>query len=121
MKLDARTFVRGGAEISLATGGTTLRIAGSLREKDVGAWFEPLIQQIHAAATEHAVPEVVLDLRDLEYANAALWSCLVDWLRLIRREMRQTYKLRLRSGPHGWQRIGVPTLIVFGVDRLIVE
>jgi hypothetical protein len=99
-----------------------LELSGSLREPHPDEWFDPLIKEIHSEAIAARLEEVELDIRELEYANAAVWKCFVAWLRLIRTDAQAAYNLRIRSDPkYTWQRVGLASLAVFGGDRLIVE
>jgi hypothetical protein len=124
----ARAIVHGSVQVHLWTGvtGNTVLLSGVMRELEVGAWLRPLLEDIHEVAVEHSMKEVVLDIRRLEYANAALWKCLVAWLKRIHQPGTK-YNLRVISDPsQSWQRIGIPTLRVFGTDsqgveRLVVE
>jgi hypothetical protein len=123
VSLESRRFVRGGADVTLdVDAGVMLRISGSLREANVGEWLMPLIDQIHADSMAAGTSEVIVDIRHLVYANAAMWTCLVGWLRILRRDKQARYNLRIRSEPgYRWQQVGIPMLVVFGADRLIVE
>lgn len=114
---------RGSARVFVNKGdGAGVRIEGVLREENVAAWFHPLIEDVHRAAVEAGLAEVVLDIRGLEYANASVWSCLVQWLRLLRQDARARYTLRVLSEPtYRWQNVGMSALRVFGADRLVVE
>jgi hypothetical protein len=105
MMLDYLRFVRGGAEITVgAAGGNSIAFTGTLREVSVGEWLNPLIQKVHAQAIGRGMSEIVVDIRELVYANAAMWTCLVGWLRMLRSDPGATYNLRPRwwcSAPNG--------------------
>jgi hypothetical protein len=112
----ARIMMMGGAE------GNQMTMEGVVRDEDVASSVTPLIEEMHRHAVDKSLREVVLDLRRLEYANAAFWKCIVVWLKRIRQDQTARYNLRLVASPeHSWQRIGVPALRVFGADRLVVE
>jgi hypothetical protein len=94
-------------------------LEGVLREQDPAAWLCPLIDEIHARATRERFKEVVLDLRPLEYANAAAWKCIVYWVRLLKETSDSPYRLRIYADDkHRWQQVGMSALRVFGQDRL---
>ncbi len=119
---------RGSARIDAWSEGTNVvRMQGVMREENVGAWLLPMVSEIHKAALREGFGEVVLDIRVLEYANAALWRCLVHWVKLVCQEQRKVYKLRvLCDCTRSWQQIGVPSLRPFSLDasgdeRLILE
>jgi hypothetical protein len=108
-------------------GHNAVRFVGTIREPDVGAWLHPLIEQVHRAAVADQLPEVVLDIRELQYANASFWRCIVLWLKRIGEGTDGSYVLRIRSdATYQWQKVGVPALHAFALDvqgreRLIVE
>lgn len=119
----ARVVARSGVEVTLwAAPGNRVRFTGVIREADVGAWLMPLVEEVHGVAIEHALDEVVIDLRGLEYANAALWRCFVQWVKKLRQASGPSYVLRLITDPaHAWQAVGVPALKIIGLDSNGVE
>jgi len=126
--LQARVVERGSARIALWVQESNLiRIQGVIREAHVSSWMLPLIEEIHTAARSECLTEVVLDLRALDYANAAVWRCLVHWVKRVRQQEAAAYKLRVVSNQDcAWQRIGIPSLRAFSIDntgleRLILE
>ena len=128
MSLRGKVVKRGSARIEVWLHNSNLiRIEGVMREMGVGDWMLPLIDEIHTTARVERLAEVVLDIRDLEYANAAVWRCLVHWVKRVRQQDDAAYKLRVVSNPGcSWQRIGVPSLRAFsmdgsGAERLILE
>jgi hypothetical protein len=129
MKLpERRVLVHGSARVFLWTGArhNVVRMEGIIREENVGDWLAPLIDEMHGTADRARMEEVTLDIRRLEYANAAFWRCLVQWLKRIR-EDTNGYDLRITSDPNrAWQHLGVPILRVFsldatGVERLVLD
>ena len=103
-------------------GSNIVHIEGILREPDVQVWLSPIIESVHRSAVRAALAEVILDIRKLEYANAAAWRCLVQWLHLIHRDVKANYTLRIRSQPaYRWQVVGMSTLRIFGDEHLIIE
>jgi hypothetical protein len=114
---------RDGAQVVVgARGQDRVALRGVLREPEVGAWLGPLFRKVHDAAVAAQVARVALDLRDLEYGNAAVWKCLVFWLKLAREDAQARYKLViLTARKHRWQEIGMSALRVFGGDRLEVS
>lgn len=121
MTLLPRPIVRSALRV-VSPGAATLVLEGVFREPNAEEWFCPLVDDVHRRAVTEDYPEVVLDLSNLEYANASAWKCFVYWLRKLRADERAHYNLRIRTNQrHRWQRIGMPSLIVFGQDRLIIE
>jgi hypothetical protein len=100
----------------------TIVFEGILREPNLERWFYPMVDEVHQRAVDQKLREVVIDLRRLEYANAAAWKGLVYWLRRLREDPAAVYRIRIRANEaHRWQRVGMPSLQVFGQDRLIIE
>ncbi len=121
MSLPVREFKRGSADVLISERSNVLRISGILRDPEVQSWLYPLFEDVHRAAAHSKLSEVVLDLRALEYANAAAWRCIVLWLRLLREDQHARYRLHIQSQPrYQWQRVGIPALVAFGQDRLVV-
>lgn len=103
-------------------GTNTLVFQGVFREEDVNSWFSPLVDEVHARAVKHDLLEVVVDLRHLEYANAATWKCFLYWVQRLLGDVKAQYKIRVRgNSEHHWQRVGFPALVAFGKQRLVVE
>jgi hypothetical protein len=124
----ARSLVRGTARVHL-WGGTyenVIRMEGVIREANVDQWLKPLFEEIHEAAVRLKLRELVLDIRPLEYANAAVWRCLVQWIKQMR-QLLQAYRLIIVTDPkRSWQKVGAPALRAFsldgnGIERLIVQ
>jgi hypothetical protein len=103
-------------------GPNALQFKGVLREIDPSVWLMPLVREVHRLAVERQLDEVVVDLRELEYANAALFKCLVEWIRMMREEQAVHYRLRVRSAPkHRWQQVGVAGLRAVGAELVEIE
>ena len=97
----------------------TIVFEGVLREPNPTEWLCPLIDEIHRQANARELKEIVLDLRPLEYANAAAWKCIVYWVRLLKDPSPSPYKLHLMADEkHRWQQVGMTALRVFGEKRL---
>jgi len=103
-----------------------VHMAGVIREVNAEEWLAPLLSDIHQTALTRGLKEVELDIRALEYANAALWRALVVWIKQIR-ERPGTYNLRVTwDRGRRWQEIALTTLRVFGFDpktgdRVLIE
>ena len=122
MSLPVRTVQRGTAGVVTGREPGTVELTGIMREAEVASWLAPLFEELHRSAVMSAMRMVVLDLRKLEYANAAVWTCLVRWVKLLREDPESRYTLRVLSEPtFKWQQVGMSALRVFGADRLIVE
>ncbi len=107
---------------TLVTAGNVVKLAGVLRDADVGVWLRPVIQEVHRNAMARALEQVIVDIRQVEYANASAWKCFVYWLRLLEDEDGAAYTLKLLCDEsRRWQSSGVPFLSVFSQNRLSIE
>lgn len=108
--------------IGVRAGHAAVVMEGVVSEPDVASWLMPLIGEVHREAVRIHESEVVLDLRKLEYANAALWKCIVSWLKMLKEDASAHYSLRIvPDATHRWQEVGLPMLRVFGGNRVILE
>jgi hypothetical protein len=104
------------------SGPRALELRGVLREIDAQTWLSPLVREVHRLAVAQKLDEVVLDLRELEYANASLIKCLVEWMRLIRDEGTVRYRVRVRStNAHRWQKVGIAGVEALAKGLMTVE
>jgi hypothetical protein len=121
MKLLDRDTERPNLRI-VAVDDNALAFRGVLRDADVHVWLSALVDEIHERAVGRKLAEVIVDLRELEYANAAAWRCFIYWLRKLDAESRQKYKLRIRGNPaQSWQSLGIRALVPFSRERLVIE
>lgn len=123
MGLRPRRLERLSAEITVGTSApNVIEIRGVLREPDVGTWMMPFIEEVHAAALAQGLGEVQLDIRGLTYANATFWRCLLGWLKLARDAPEGSYTLHILTDPgQRWQLMGMPSLRLFGKQKLVVD
>ena len=110
------------ATVRIEVAGHTVRIRGVLGEPDTSPWLSGFLGDIHRDAMSNKVPEVILDIRQLRYANAALSRVLLMWLRQVRETGEGAYSIRLLCDPIiRWQKFSVPPLQTFGADRLVIR
>jgi hypothetical protein len=118
MRLLHKTLQRGPLSILPTGGGAAFK--GVIREADPASWLGPLVDELHGAALRTQVESVEVDLRELEYANAAAWKCFVYWLKRMADDNAR-YRLHfLCEESHRWQQVGMSTLRVFGGERVQV-
>jgi hypothetical protein len=100
-----------------------LILQGTLREGEGEAcWLRPLIEELHRRAVERDLAQIVVDIREVEYANAAAWKCFVHWLRLAREDQAARYSLRIVANhQRKWQQLGLPALRAFGGAHLEIQ
>ena len=123
MSLPHRLLVGAAAKLLIGENGSnTVKLQGILRDPDVPTWLSQSIADIHSAAVARLLPEVVLDIQGLEYANATAWRCLMGWLHLIHADPSARYKLRVvTEHSYHWQQIGVRTMRILGKDHMVAE
>ncbi len=123
MNLAPRKICRGSTVVEVGLSpGNVVRVSGVFRETGEEPWLQDLLVSIHEEAQRIRLDELLLDLRDLTYANAEGWRNLVLLLRLLKGPPRASYKLlMLTNMAHQWQRVGIPTLSVFGGSMLNIE
>lgn len=121
MKLLEHSIERPNLHI-VAVDDNALVFRGVLREADIHVWLSTLVDEVHERAVVRRLPEVIVDLRQLEYANAAAWKCFVYWIQKLDGESRGKYTLRIRGNAgHSWQGVGIRALLPFSPERLVVE
>jgi hypothetical protein len=107
--------------VALYVTAESIKMDGTVRDANPGKWLNPIFEQVHTEAAALKLPEVVLDIRALTYANASFFRCLVMWMRRIEADAA-SYRVRILTDPaQRWQKIGVAALIEFGEDRLVVQ
>ena len=123
MILATRKVCRGSTVVEVGLSpGNVVRISGVFRETGEEPWLQDLLVSVHEEAQRVRLDELVLDLRSLTYANAEGWRNLVLLLRLLKGPPRASYKLlMLTNMTHQWQRVGIPTLSVFGGSMLNID
>jgi len=102
------------AEVDFTTG-AVLRLVGSA-DTIATPELAALLQTLHTELVTKAIPEIVVDLRDLDFMAASCVRALVHWVEGAR------YKIRLRSNPTiEWQRHTLPALSCFDTALVTVE
>jgi hypothetical protein len=100
--------------------GNTLRVEGVVDERGLREWFEPVLADLHQRAVKAGMAEVVLDLRNLTYANAGTFASLVTWLR--RAKDNEAYRVRIRTSKASrWQALEVAALRSIAPNRVISD
>ena len=118
MRLLQKAVQRGALQVTPSPDGAAFK--GVIREADPESWLGPLVDELHGAALRTQVETLEVDLRELEYANAAAWKCFVYWLKRMADDSAQYHLHFLCNESHRWQQVGMSTLRVFGGDRVQV-
>ncbi len=79
--------------------------------------------QVHDNAVSAHLPEVILDMRRLEFMNSSSFKVLVTWVSNIHDlEPEQRYRIRVQSNASiPWQKRSLQSLTYFAVDLVSVE
>lgn len=101
--------------------GNVVHARGTLNEPDIETRLMHLFEEVHSGAVRTGLAEVVVDIREVEYAGTGLWKALVRWLRLMN-DAKTHYRLVvIGDKTRNWQEIGMSMLRAFGVNRLVVS
>lgn len=103
-------------------GAITVRLTGSA-ENDTMRTLDAFLQTVHGGATQEKVPEVVVDLRSLEFMNSSCFKAFVTWFGLLRDAAPEAqYRVRfLSDAKKHWQSRSLTALKCFAVDLIQVE
>lgn len=105
-----------------STSGFTVELAGTAEghaTHDLRAFFT----RLHGVAAAAGVPEVLIDLRRLEFMNSSSFKAFVGWIASLRdAPAEKQYKVRLVSDPKKhWQRRSLGALASFAPDLVHVD
>lgn len=117
-------FDEAGLLVQTARAGDQLdsRVAG-VAELAVRARLAGYLHQLHARAAADGVKQVVMDLGQLEFMNAACFRAFVSWIQELQElpHARQ-YLICFRSNrDRPWQRRSINALKCFATDLISVE
>jgi hypothetical protein len=123
MTLPRTTLQTRAALITVGAGGegNVVHARGTLNEPDIETRLMHLFETVHDGATRQGLTEVVVDIRDVDYAGTGLWKAMVRWLRLMN-DAKAPYRLVVVGDrERNWQEIGMSMLRAFGVNKLVVS
>ena len=106
----------------LADDSIVVRLIGTA-DTGVREQLEEFFTQLHAEAVRLNTPEVVVDVRELEFMNSSCLKVFVAWLAQLRElQAPVQYKVRFRSNPTLlWQRRSLAALSCFAIDLVTIE
>lgn len=109
-------------DTEVGTDGLRARFAGNA-DIDAIAPLRELVASLHAEMVRLRAPEAVIDLRDLEFMNAACMKLFVGWVsEILEGPADQRYRLRFVSNPEvRWQRRSLSALSCITTDYVIVD
>jgi hypothetical protein len=123
MSLDKVRVQTRAAQITVGSGkdGNVIHARGTLNEPEIESRLMLLWEDVHQNAVRLGLNEVVIDLRDVDYAGTGLWKALVRWLRVMN-DTHSSYRLVvIGNKDRNWQQVGMSMLRAFGVTRLHVS
>jgi hypothetical protein len=109
-------------ESEIGTDTIRARFSGNA-DIDAIAPLRDLMVRIHAELVRVSAREIEIDLRDLEFMNAACMKLFVNWVSdILEAPEAQRYRLRFLSNPEvRWQRRSLMALQCFTTDVVVLE
>jgi len=110
-------------ETDLARTALTVKMIGSA-ESQVTTDLDRYLKRLHAAAVEAKVPEVVVDMRALDFMNSSCFKTFVTWINTLQEagDGEGPYRVRfLADDKKHWQGRSLGALACFAVDLIRVE
>lgn len=93
----------------------TLTLTGTA-DAEAESGLGELLGRVHAESQRAGAPEVVVDLRQLEFMNSSCFRSFITWFTALRRlPPEQHYRITVRaSAAMHWQSRSLPALRHFG-------
>jgi hypothetical protein len=109
-------------ESEIGNGTVRARFSGNA-DIDAIAPLRDLMSRIHAELVRVSAREIEIDLRDLEFMNAACMKLFVNWVsEILEGPEDQRYRLRFVSNPDvRWQRRSLMALQCLTADVVILD
>lgn len=112
-ELWARLTQEDGALVAKLWGTADLRVTDSV---------EAILSRVHQKALEMSIPEVRMDLRELEFMNSSCFKSFVSWISDVSDLTAGQYRIRFLSNPSIlWQRRSLHALSCFAAELVTIE
>ncbi len=112
-ELRASLTHQGTALVAKLCGTADLRVTDSV---------EAILNRVHQKAMELAIPEVQVDLRELEFMNSSCFKSFVSWISEVSDLTAGQYRIRFLSNPSIlWQRRSLHALSCFAAELVTIE
>jgi hypothetical protein len=112
-ELRARLTLMDTALVAKLSGTADLRVTDSV---------EAILTRVHQKAMELRIPEVHVDLRDLEFMNSSCFKSFVSWISEVSDLTAGQYRIRFLSNPSIlWQRRSLHALSCFAAELVTIE
>jgi len=83
---------------------------------------EAILSRVHQQALELGIPEVQMDLRELEFMNSSCFKSFVSWISEVSDLTSGQYRIRFLSNPSIlWQRRSLHALSCFAAELVTIE
>lgn len=83
---------------------------------------EAILGRVHQTALELSIPEVRMDLRELEFMNSSCFKSFVSWISEVSDLTAGQYRIRFLSNPSIlWQRRSLHALSCFAAELVTIE
>jgi hypothetical protein len=83
---------------------------------------EAILNRVHQKALELSIPEVQMDLRELEFMNSSCFKSFVSWISEVSDLTAGQYRIRFLSNPSIlWQRRSLHALSCFAAELVTIE
>jgi hypothetical protein len=83
---------------------------------------EAILTRVHQTALELGIPEVRMDLRELEFMNSSCFKSFVSWISEVSDLTAGQYRIRFLSNPSIlWQRRSLHALSCFAAELVTIE
>jgi hypothetical protein len=112
-ELRARLTREDTALVAKLSGTADLRVTDSV---------EAILTRVHQKALELGIPEVQMDLRELEFMNSSCFKSFVSWISEVSDLTTGQYRIRFLSNPRIlWQRRSLHALSCFAAELVTIE
>ena len=112
-ELRARLTQEDDALVAKLSGTADLRVTDSV---------EAILTRVHQKALELSIPEVRMDLRELEFMNSSCFKSFVSWISEVSDLTVGQYRIRFLSNPSIlWQRRSLHALSCFAAELVTIE
>jgi hypothetical protein len=112
-ELRARLIKEDAALVAKLSGTADLRVTDSV---------EAILNRVHQKALELGIPEVRMDLRELEFMNSSCFKSFVSWISEVSDMPSGQYRIRFLSNPSIlWQRRSLHALSCFAAELVTIE
>jgi len=109
-------------ETDMTASALTVKMTGSA-ETGVVTELDGFLKRLHQSAVATKVPEVVIDMRALEFMNSSCFKQFVSWINVLQESPAENhYKVRFIADENKrWQNRSLSALVCFAVDLIRIE